>query len=482
MVVFMENKIVLRCQKKFVNTPDFIIKEIRISLFTTLYVLYLESVSSSSIIHDFILKNVTLLRSLGKHHFKDLDSSIPAPHSVVVPDEEKIEFYLTNGFTVVVKGNEILAFETKADINRSVSPPSTEQGIVGPKDSFTENIQINLGLIKRRIKSHSLKGKEIFIGRKTLSMVQVLYLEDICESSLVSYALGELSKIDVDGILDSGQILEYLSLENNTPFPTIMKTERPDQVARSLLEGKIAILVDTSPFVLILPTFFADLINPITDDYNKGISVIFLKVIRLVCFFLTMMIPSIYIALINYNPEAIPTSLLLNFSTQRNFVPFPSFVEAAILLFVYEILRESDIRSPSPQGSAISILGALVLGEAAVSAGFVSPIMIIVVAITFITSLVFTEQELINAARYFRILFLLFASIYGLYGVFLGFVYFAIHMFEITSAHKPYFYPIAPFHKSYFLKSLLGPKKIIDDTFRSTMITKKNIIRQRRKL
>lgn len=478
----MKNRIVLKIQSEFGNCPDFIIKKIRITHYSTIYVLYLESVSSSSLINDFILKNITLLSSLGKKNFTYLDSIIPSSHTVVLNSSEEIEFYLTNGFTIIIKNSLILAFETKADLNRSVSEPSTEQGVFGPKDSFVENIQLNLGLVKRRIKSHFLKGKEILIGRKTMTMVQVLYLEDICEEELVASVINNLKKIDVDGILDALQIAEYLSLENHSPFPTVMKTERPDQVARALLQGKIAIMVDTSPFVLIVPAFFADFINPITDDYDKGVSVNFLKIVRLLCFFLTMMIPSIYIAFINYNPESIPTTLLLNFSMQRAQIPFPSIVEAILLLFVYEILRESDIRSPSPYGSAISILGALVLGEAAVSAGFVSPIMIIVVAITFITSLVFSEQELINAARYFRIIFLFSASIYGLYGILLAFIYFIIHILELTSLHKPYFYPLAPFDKNYLFKGLLRKKDITKDIYRSSMITQKNITRQRRKV
>ena len=477
----MENTIVKEVQRQFFSCDDLVLKTIKISKTLYIYILYLESISSSVLVHDFILKNISLLNDLGKHSFKDLDSSIPAPHSIIVENKDKIEFYLTNGFTIVIKENEILAFETRADIYRSISEPSTEQSIFGPKDAFTESIQINLGLIKRRIKSHFLKNKNIFLGRKTTTLIQILYLEDICSISLVDSILEKLQKIDVDSILDSGQISEYLSQKQNNPFPTIMKSERPDQIASALLEGKVAILVDTSPFVLVVPAFFIDFINPITDQYDKRFHVNFFKWIRFLCFFCTMMIPSIYIALINYNEETIPISLLLNFSTQRSNIPFPSVIEAFILLFVYEVLRESDIRSPSPYGSAISILGALVLGEAAVSAGFVSPIMIIVIAFTFITSLVFSEQELVNAARYFRIIFLISASIYGLFGVFLAFIYFCVVLFETKSSSYPYFYPIAPGGWKDFFHRFLSSKNIFLNTKRNPLLAKKNLTRQRRK-
>lgn len=479
MVNHMENKIIQRIQKDFCKNTDLIIKPLKVSFLKTIYIVYLESVTGSDKVNDYILKNITLLNALPKQNLKDLASLIPAPHTIIVSDYDEIEFFLTNGFALVIRNSEILALETKADINRGIPEPTTQQSIFGPKDAFTENIQINLGLVKRRIKSHTLKARELVIGRKTNTMVNILYFDDIAEEDLVNHVADELKKIDVDGILASGEIAEYLSSENNTHFPTVLKTERPDQVANSLMEGKVALLIDTSPFALVLPAFFSDFINPISDRYSKSINVNFLKVIRFFCFFLTMLAPAVYIALINYNPETIPTSLLINFSMQRDNVPFPSIVEAFLMLFIYEILRESDIRFPNSYGSAISILGALILGEAAVTAGFVSPIMIIVIAFTFITSLVFTEQELVSAARHFRILFLLGAAIYGIYGIVLVFLYFAIHVVDLKTMGKPYFFPIAPFEKNYFFKGLLKDK-IEKDTLRSKMLTKKNMRRQRR--
>ena len=477
----MENEIVKRIRKDFKKTVDLVIKPIKISLLDTIYVIYLESVTGSDKVNDYILKNVSFLNFLKQKKKMDLASVIPAPNTKVLKNADEIEFYLTNGFTIVIHKKDILALETRAEIQRGIPEPTTEQTIFGPKDAFTENIQINLGLLKRRVKSKDLKTESIVLGRKTKTMIEVLYFEDICEEDLVQNIMEELNKIDVDGILDSGNIMEYLSLENKTHFPTIIKTERPDNTAKALLEGKVVILVDTSPFALIVPSFFSDFLNPISDNYKKSNNINFLKILRLACFFLTILVPAIYIALLNYNPETIPTSLLINFGTQRDSVPFPAIVEAVLMLFIYEILRESDVRFPNSYGSAISILGALILGEAAVTAGFVSPIMIIVIAFTFITSLIFTEQEIVNAARHFRILFLLSAAFYGLYGILFMFLYFLSHITELKSMGKPYFYPIAPFDKVYLFKGLFK-RKITLDTKRSKLLTNKNYTKQRRNL
>ncbi len=477
----MKNKIVKRIQNEFNENVDLIIKEIKITPLKTIYVIYLESVTGSDKVNDYILKNLSLLTGLKKRRITDIKSLIPSPHTIVIKELDQIEFYLTNGFTIIVDNQKILASETKADINRSVAEPTTEPAINGPKDAFTENIQINLGLVKRRIKSHTLKSINKTIGRKTSTMLNILYFDDIAEKDNVNEVLKTLNNIDIDGITDSGTIAQYFHLESNSNFPTVYKTERPDLVATALLEGKIVILVDTSPFALILPAFFSDFINPTSDNYSIPQNINFLKILRMACFFFTIMVPAIYIALLNFNPETIPTSLLVNFAMQRSEVPFPTIVEAIIMLVLCEILRESDYRFPNSYGSAISILGALIIGEAAVSAGIVSPIMIIIISFTFITSLIFTDQEITSATRQWRFLFLVMATLFGLYGIVISFIYFLIYITEITSLKKPYFFPLAPYEKNYLHKYLLKTK-INKDNKRSPMLTKKNQTKQRRTL
>lgn len=474
MVNYMQNKILKRLEDEFNKNPDFIVKKIKTKYFKDIYVIYLESVTSSDKVNDYVLKKLTSINNL-KHVKKyNLESIIPGPNTVKLNNADEIEFYLTNGFTIVISEKEILSFETKADINRSVSTPEVQKTIYGPNDAFTENIQINLGLLKRRLKSSHLKSEDLFMGRISNTKVQILYIDNISDFDLVKKIKKKLEDIDLDAIIDSGNIIQILTEDNKTPFPTIISSERPDAVAGALLEGKICIMVDTSPFILILPAFFADFINPVVDNYNRSKTVNFFKILRFLSFFLTMIVPGFYIALINYNMETIPTSLLVNFSSQVDGVPFPTVIEALVMIIVCEILRESDIRFPNSYGSAISILGALILGEAAVSAGIVSPIMIIVIAFTFITSLIFTELELINAIRYFRFIFLFAAALYGLYGIGFAFIYFLIHVNNTTSVGKPYFYPISPLDFNYLKKTLLKGK-FVKDTKRSKMMTKKNI-------
>ncbi len=464
------NKIVKRLKKEFNYTPDLKIKNIKVNLLQTAYVIFIETICDSDKINEYILKNL-----VDYHNFNTLNSNVPGPNTVLIKNADEIEYYLTNGFAIVIIDKRILAIEVKSSsIIRAVSTSTREPSLLGPEDSFVENIQTNTGLIKRRIRSNSLKTEEISLGRKTKVTVSINYLDDIAEYENVQIIKEKLSKIDVDGVIDISTIIHYLESENKTVFPTIKRTERPDLASSSLLEGKIIILMDNSPFAIILPTFLADFINPVNDNYIKSVNVTFVKILRILCFVMSMAVPGIFIAIINYNQETIPSSLLINFSTQRSGVPFPSIVELIMLLIICDVLRESDLRFPSNFGSAISVLGALIIGDAAVNAGLVSPIAIIIAAFTFISSLIFTELEISNALRCYRYLFLFGASFFGLYGIFLSTILFLINVISIRSLNAPYFAPVAPYNKEYFFKTLL---KVKDDknTRRSSLITNKNM-------
>ena len=473
----MDEKIIKRIQEEFKNTPDLIIKKVRLSFFDTVYVLYLETVSSSNKVNDYILKNLSNFSSFKNTKKIDIASLLPGPNTKEIKNYDEIEYFITSGFTIVIHKNTILGIETRADINRGIPTPDSEPAPNGPKDAFCENYQINLGLIKKRVKSSKLKTEEFTLGRKTLTKVGLLYFKDIAKNDMVQLIGERLNKIDIDGILDSSMIGQLISDENKTHFPTYQLTERPDVVAKALLEGKVVIVADTSPFAIILPAFFIDFINPGIDAYHKSKNINFLKIVRFVSFFLSMSVPAIYIALVNYNQESIPTELLVSFSIQRDGVPFPSIIEVIIMLFICEMLRESDLRFPNAYGSAISILGALVLGDAAVSAGIVSPITIIIIALTFMASLIFTEIEVANALRNLRFIFLFTAVFYGILGlVFAGF-YFLIRINKIDSFGNPYFYPLVPFDATYFFKTALkAPLK--KDKYRSSILTNTNKIKQ----
>lgn len=431
-----------KLKKDFNNSSDLIIKQLN-----NIYVIYLESISDSDKVNLYILQNIT---QGNKKEF------ISGPNTIMVNKYDDIKFYLLNGFSIVINKN-IYAVETRGNIIRGVEKPDSEPSVSGPKDAFNENIQINLGLIKRRIKSEKLINLDYFIGNKTKTKVSLLYIEDKCDKKQLNKVNKKLASINKD-IISIGNIKQLLSKENRSFLPTIQESERPDNAVYNLLEGKIVILCDNSPFVLILPAYFSDFINPVVDNYGKNININFLKILRFICLIYTIIAPALYIALINYNPETIPLSLIVNIAKQRISVPFPSYIECILMLLLCGVLKESDMRFPSSYGSAISIVGALILGEASVSAGLISPIMIIVAASTFITSLVFTDQEMVNGLRFYRFLLLILSSFFGLYGLNIGIFLFLIHLSGLKVLDKSYTFPIAPFSKKYFNKIILKEK------------------------
>ena len=430
------------------NITDLVIKNLK-----NIVIIYFETLADQNKINDYILKFTTI------HHIpKDIKRLIPSPNVKDITSYKDLKLYLETGFTIILNGSQAIAIETKVNVTRAIEKPTTEPTIFGPKDSLTENYQINLGLIKRRIKSHHLKNVNSYIGKYSKTLISTLYIETIAETDLVDKVIKKLKNISIDGINDIGELKQFLVNESKNVFPALKMTERPDVISKALLEGKVVILLDTSPYDLIVPSFLVDFINPVADDYTKSININFLKALRIFCFFLSIMTPAFYVAVTTFNQETIPTNLLLNFQSQRSTVPFPAIVECLITLIICEILRESDTRFPSSYGSAISILGALVLGDAAVAAGIVSPIMIIVVATTFIASLIFTDLEIINAIRYWRFIFIFICAFYGLYGIGIGLILLFANLANYEVFGKPYFYPITPFDPTYIKETLFKMK------------------------
>jgi len=269
-------------------------------------------------------------------------------------------------------------------------------------------------------------------------------MNGICKKDLVDKIDKLISKIDIDGITDSGTIKNLIQKENKSVFPTILSTERPDKVCQSLLGGKVIIMVDTCPFCLILPACFNDFFISSEDNFGNSINISLTRLVRYSAFIISMLTPAIYIAITTFNYEMLPTKLLINIAAQRENVPFSAFFEAFIMMASFEILRESDLRKPNFASSALSIVGALILGEAAVNAGLVSPIMIIVIAITSISALAFSELEIINGLRWYRLLFMIGASFLGIFGVVMVFIYFVVKLASLESFGIPYTVPFSP--------------------------------------
>ena len=478
------NKNIEYIKLKSGNNNDIIFRQVKHNGIN-ITIIYCESVCSLLTINDFIMKSINLTKlkvGLFSNKFKLVKNSINSAKVSDVTTFEKLFYFLYAGFTCILieNVNKALSTETRSILDRGITTSITEPNIRGPKDSFTENYQKNVGLIRKRIKSESLWFDNFVIGKRSKTSISICYLNDVVEDNLVLDIKEKLNKIDIDGILDITYLKGFLTNTSKSSFPTIMATERPDLCANAILDGKVVIICENSPFALVLPSFFIDFINPIEDNYQNPNNVNFMRVIRFISFFITLLMPAYYIAIITYNQETIPTSLLINFTVQRDAVPFPAFIEALIMMIVFEILKEGDTRLPSAMGTSISILGALILGDAAVNAGIVSPIMIIVIAITFISSLLFNKTEFVNSLRLWRFSFMLLASITGIYGIVIGTFILIIHLSSIKTLGVPYLYPLSPISIKA-IKDMLFKSDKSKDLKRSSYLTNKNILKQRRK-
>ena len=418
-----------------------------------LYILNIQTVSSSSFTNDFILEYFSNKKEFNKNDLLNIPSI-----SYIEIKEKEVYDYLFNGFTILIYKTNILAFESKASLDRSIAEPTSEPTVKGPKDSFIENYNTNIGLIRKRIKDKNLYLRELTIGSVSKTKVCILYLNNIVDKKLLNNVINKVSNIKTDKLLDTYYIKELIRKENKSLFPTIKSTEKPDMIAKSISEGKICIISENSNSALIIPTFFLDYFYNQEDNYQKSFFVYFVRIIRLLALFITIFLPSIYLSLITFDQATLPTDLLINLSSQRAGVPFPALIEAFLLMFTFELLYEADELTPSLRGSALSILGALILGESAVSAGIVSPIMVIVVALTAICSIFFSYQDFQSFIRFYRYSLMLLASMFGLIGILFGLLFIITNLCSIKSFDKPFLIPFAPVikkNKKYLIKNAL---------------------------
>ena len=416
--------------------------------------IFLESVSSDDKISNFLNKGI--IESDKKKFFDSfyntMKNSIFNSNMKSCDNYEELFYFLASGFTVIVFDNEenAIVVETRLPLDRGVVESTSETIVRGPKDSFTENHNKNIGLIRKRIKDYNLWFEDIRVGRRSKTKISVAYLKDIVPDEKTRKVIDAIKNIDIDGIIDTGYIRELIEKEQKTLFPKVISTERPDLACTSLLDGKIVILVENSPFVIILPAVLNDFFKSPQDEYQKSFNASFNRIIRMICFFLALLTPAVYIALMTYNQDIIPDQLLISLSAQREGVPFPTAVEVLLFVLTFEVLREADIHAPSFSGSAMNVVGALILGDAAVSASIVSPIVIIIVAVTSICELVFYDIDVTDAVREWRLIFILTATFMGIIGIVVALIIFIAKLSSIECLGTSYLTPISPL----FTKSL----------------------------
>lgn len=436
------------------DAPDIVTRKVN----KNIGYIYLESVSSDDKISEFLNKSLINLKyNIFESVYIKVKDSIFNSNLKQCETYEDLFYFLSSGFTAIIINNQSKAIlvETRDKLDRGVSESSSEPIIRGPKDSFSENHNINIGLIRKRIKDTNLFFKDIIVGTRTKTKVTISYINDIVPPYKIDEIITSLKNISIDGILDSGYIRELIEKNQKSLFPKVISTERPDLTCSSLLDGKIVILVENTPFVLIIPAILTDFFQSPEDNYRKPFNVSFSRILRVICFFLALLTPSIYIALMTFNPELIPDQLLISLAIQRDGVPFPTAIEVLIFVITFELLREADVHAPSFSGSAMNIVGALILGDAAVAAGIVSPIVIIVVATTSICELVFYDVDVIDAIREWRILFIISASLMGIIGIVLAFLMMISKLCSIQTLGVDYLTPFSPLNISALKNTII---------------------------
>lgn len=351
---------------------------------------------------------------------------------------------ILSGDTVLFVDNSKLALiaSLRKSEKRSVEEPKTESVVRGPREGFVEGLGTNISMLRRKMKNPALKFSTMKIGKETQTEVCVAYIKGIAKDEVVSEVKQRLQRIDTDAILESGYIEAYIEDEPLTSFPTVGNTEKPDIVIAKLLEGRVAILVDGTPFVLTVPYLFIEAFQNSEDYYSRPFYATFIRWLRWLAFFFATFAPGIYVAITTYHQEFLPPALLVSIAAAQEGTPFPTMVEALLMQILFEILREAGVRLPRPVGSAVSIVGALVIGDAAISAGLVGAPMVVITALTAISS--FVTPALTDVGTLHRFAFILAGGVSGLYGVMLTFVLALSHQVSLRSLGAPYMSPLAP--------------------------------------
>lgn len=332
--------------------------------------------------------------------------------------------------------NEALNIDVKGFRTRGINEPEEERVLQGPREGFEEAALLNLAMLRRKLQTPDLCNEMIRVGRRSGTMVFICYLDSLADKRAVEELKRRIKKIDIDGILDSNYITEFIRDGKYSLFKTVGTTERPDTVAARLLEGRIAVVVDGTPMVITVPYLFSENFQS-DEDYYLNFTVASIgRLLRYICFFLSISIPAVFIALVSFHTELLPTTLAIAISELRGGVPFAPFTECLIMIFVFEILRETGVRMPQSLGHTLSIVGGLVVGQAAVDARIISTPMLIVIALSGISGLMIPRLR--GAVFYLRLILLFLSALLGLYGFIIGISVVVMHIISLTSLGVDY--------------------------------------------
>lgn len=444
------NKNIEILENDFKDSADFVKRKFPIGENNIMvYIAYIEQMIDSQIIDRFVVDN--LMTELNSNIQSDKKNFVEAIKNKCIAridikevnNIQDAETNVMNGSAIVLIDGSNIAITVSANKfpNRGIQQSETEVVVKGSKEAFTEPMRMNTALLRKRIKDTRLKMKQITLGQITTTSVTISYIEGIVRPQILKEVERQLRNNNIDGVLNNNYIQQLLELDWKSVFPQAETTERPDKAAAALLEGRIVIIIDNTPFVIIVPatlnTFFQS-----AEDYAERWQIVsFVRVLRFIAGILATVLPGLYIAVTLYHPSMLPTDLVLKMAGARENVPFPGVIEIFMMELAFELLREAGVRMPSPIGSTIGIVGGIIIGQSAVEAGIVSPIVVIVVSVTAISSFAIPHVSLVAAFRLTKFLILFLSAILGLYGFWLGILLILIHLVSLKSYNIPYMFP-----------------------------------------
>ncbi|MFC0213279.1 spore germination protein [Paenibacillus chartarius] len=429
----------------FQDCSDIVVRDIEFEAGIPGLIAFTDGLVNSAVQHE-ALEAMLVFEGVSTDIETFMHANLPVGQVAAKDNFGEVLLGILGGDTAVFVGDQSKAvlLSIRGPEKRSISEPDTEAVVRGPKEGFVESLRTNTSLIRRKLKTPRLKMKSMVIGKETNTSIVVSYLEDIAVPSTVEEVIKRIKKINIDGVLESGYIEEFIQDNSYSPFPQVQYTERPDVVAAALLQGRVAIIVDGTPFVLLVPFVFAQIMQASEDYYERFQIATLIRWLRYLFLVLSVTTPAFYVAVMTFHQDLLPTTLLLTIAAARENIPFPAVVEALIMEVTFEALREAGIRLPKTIGSAVSILGALVIGQSAVQAGIVSAPMVIVVSITGIASFTIPKFNGAIALRMLRFPILLVASVFGFYGILLCAILIVGHLAGLRSFGIPYLSPLGP--------------------------------------
>lgn len=450
-----ENLNFLKSQYNTLICPDVIIREFNMFAYNKnhkCFIIYIDGLVDSISINDFILKSLMMEKHRYNNPFEGdlleyVDNCLLPQNSVTkVQDFQDVYSGINMGDCLLFIDTLNIAFDidVKNYTQRSISTPENESVIKGPQEGFVENFRTNTSIIRRIINNENLVIETIPVGKISQTKCGVCYLKDIANNDLVAEARYRLSNLDVDSLLSTGQLEQLIESDEGFGIPQLLSTERPDKCAKYLFQGRVVILVNGNPYALILPATIEDFLFSPEDTNLRPLFANFLRGIRILATLITLLLPGVYMAIASFHQEILPTPLLFSILASRRNVPFPIIFEILLMEISFELIREASLRVPSLIGSSIGIVGALILGEAAVNAGFVSSTLIIIVAMAGIASFAIPDFSFGFHVRMFRFWFIALGATAGFLGIGVGLFIYISMICSLKSFGLPYTIPIAP--------------------------------------